>query len=368
MGRMDGVPNGGAGRPASDLLTNGSPGLERAWYPVATGDEVTDVPRSTSLLGRPWVLVRMDGRLVAFEDRCAHRLAPLSIGTNCGATLQCRYHGWEYDADGACVRIPSLGDDAAIPSRARLGVPAGLVERHGLVWLAPAPPLADVPGFPEWDDPTYDTCRNEPRRTTVSAFQLTDNFADATHLPTVHTQTFGVAEAGYLPPHEVAVDGWTVSTTYRVQYKNHDDPLVATGEHPLVQPQVLYKECRPMATAFITLDFPLTGARLAILFAIQPEDGRTSRIYKQMARNDLGGDAARLAETVVFEDLVMDEDLAVLESYWEMGIHLDPRTEVHTRTDKLSLAYRRLLAAAVSGADELVLPERAGRSRDRVEA
>jgi vanillate O-demethylase monooxygenase subunit len=232
------------------------------------------------------------------------------------------------------------------------------VERFGLVWLAPAPPLGDLPGFPEWEDPAYDTCRNAPRRTTVSAFQLTDNFADATHLPTVHTSTFGVPEAGYLPPHDVDVDGWTVSTTYEVLYKNHDDPLVATGEHPLVQPQVLYKECRPMATAFITLDFPLTGARLAILFAIQPEDATTSRIYKQMARNDLAGDRARLDETVVFEDLVMDEDLFVLESYREMGIHLDPRSEIHTRTDKLSLAYRRLLAAAVSGAGTFVTEPR----------
>ena len=355
MGRMGETGDGAAGRPAPDLLTNGSPGLERAWYPVATVDEVTEVPHSATLLGRPWVLVRLDGRLVAFEDRCPHRLAPLSIGTVCGATLQCRYHGWTFDGDGACVRIPSLGDDATIPPRARLAAPAGLAERHGLVWLAPAPPLADLPPFPEWDDPSYDTCRNEPRRTPVSAFQLTDNFADATHLPTVHTQTFGVEEAGSLPPHDVDVDGWVVSTTYRVQYKNHDDPLVATGAHPLVQPQVLYKECRPMATASITLDFPLTGARLAILFAIQPEDAGTSRIYKQMARNDLGGDAARLAETIVFEDLVMDEDLFVLESYREMGVHLDPRAEVHTRTDKLSLAYRRMLAAAVSGADTFSL-------------
>jgi phenylpropionate dioxygenase-like ring-hydroxylating dioxygenase large terminal subunit len=331
------------------LLTNTSIGLERAWYAVAVSDEVTSIPLAVQLLGRRWALLRLDGALTALEDRCPHRLAPLSIGNNCGARLQCRYHGWEFTADGTCVRIPSVGDDATIPSRANVATPAGLVERYGLVWIAPEAPLAPVPDFAEWDDPTFDTCRNEPRRTTVSAFQLTDNFLDATHLPTVHTKTFGVAEAEYLPPHDVVVDGVRGSTTYHVSYKNHDDPLVATGEHPLVQPQVLYKEFAPASTALIRLDHPLTGKRLAILFALQPENDGSTRIYKQMARNDFDGDPHKLDESIAYEVLVMDEDLDVLEAYPEMGVHLDLRREVHTRTDKLSVAYRRMLAAFVDG-------------------
>ena len=183
----------------------------------------------------------------------------------------------------------------------------------------------------------------------MSAFQLTDNFLDATHIPTVHVRTFGVPDASYLPPHEVRVDGVRGSTTYDIFYKNHDDPLVETGEHPLVQPQVLYKEFIPVSTAFIRLDHPLTGKRISILFALQPENDGSTRIYKQMARNDFAGDVAKLDESVVFEDLVMDEDLEVLESYAQMGVHLDLREEVHLRTDKLSVAYRRMLRAFVDG-------------------
>lgn len=330
------------------LLTNTSPGLERAWY--AAADEVGSAPVPVQLLGRRWTVLRMDGRLVALEDRCPHRLAPLSIGTNCGDRLQCRYHGWEFDPDGTCVRIPALGEDATIPPRANAVAAAAVCERYGLVWLAPEAPVCDLPEFAEWDDPTYDTCRNEPRRTTVSAFQLTDNFLDATHIPTVHRTTFAVPDAAYLPPHEVEVDGWRASTTYHITYKNHDDPLVATGEHPLAQPQVLYKELMPVSVALIRLDHPLTGKRIAILFALQPEHDGATRIYKQMARNDYDGDAAKIAESIVFEDLVMDEDLEVLEAYHEMGIHLDLPDEVHLRTDKLSVAYRRMLRALVEEA------------------
>lgn len=333
------------------FVTNTTAGLERAWYAVATSDEVGDQPISVQLLGRRWAVYRGPDGLVALEDRCPHRLAPLSIGTNCGAVLQCRYHGWEFGSDGACVRVPSIGDDATIPPRARVDTPAALTERYGLVWIAPEDPVADLPDFVEWDDDAYDTCRNEPRRSPTSAFQLADNFVDATHLPTVHTQTFGVPDAELLPPFEVDVHGWKVSTTYHVSYKNHDDPLVATGEHPLVQPQILYKECVPASVALIRLDFPLTDKRIAILFALQPEHDGSTRIYKQMARNDFDGDAALLAASIEFEDLVMDEDLAVLEAYHEMGVHTDLRTEVHVRSDRLSVAYRRMLGAFVGGVD-----------------
>ena len=338
------------------FVTNTSQGLGRAWYPVAASDEVGAQPISVQLLGRRWALYRGPGGLVALADRCPHRLAPLSIGTNCGAFLQCRYHGWEFGPDGRCLRVPSAGahDDrlgATVPPRARVDVPAALTERYGLVWMAPEAPVADLPAFTEWEDPSYDTCRNEPRRTTTSAFQLADNFVDATHLPTVHTQTFGVPDAEELPPFEVEVSGWKVSTTYHVSYRNHDDPRVATGEHPLVQPQVLYKECLPASTAFIRLDFPLTGKRIAILFALQPEHDGSTRIYKQMARNDFAGDADLLAASVEFEDLVMDEDLAVLEAYHEMGLHTDLQAEVHVRADRLSVAYRRMLGAFLAGAE-----------------
>jgi hypothetical protein len=86
---------------------------------------------------------------------------------------------------------------------------------------------------------------------------------------------------------------------------------------------------------------------LAILFSCLPERSGRSKVFKMMARNDLGGDGARLAESVVFEDRVLDEDLAVLESYRHTHVPLDPRVEIHTRNDKLGLAYRRVLAELV---------------------
>jgi toluene monooxygenase system ferredoxin subunit len=47
--------------------------------------------------GRPVVVVRLDGALHAFEDRCAHLGVALSDGALDGGVLTCRAHHWQYD-------------------------------------------------------------------------------------------------------------------------------------------------------------------------------------------------------------------------------------------------------------------------------
>lgn len=330
-------------------FTNTSPGMERAWHAVATSAEVgTEKPFGITLLGRTWALARLSTGLVAFEDRCIHRLAPLRIGTVCGDRLQCMYHGWTYDVTGRCLDIPALGPDVAIPAKARVPTAAAVVERYGLIWMAVADPVAPFPVFPEWGAPGFDCAMNEPRRTPVSVGHLVDNFLDATHLSTVHASTFGVTDDPVVPPFDVERDGWIASSLCTIPYRNYDDPLVATGEHPLVQPQELFKQVLGPSTALVRLGFPLTGKTITFLFAACPETGDRTRLFKLMARDDYDGDAARMAEALEFEDRVLDEDLVVLEAYDERRLALDLRTEVHTRADRLSVVYRRLLADLVA--------------------
>jgi len=310
------------------------------------------VPTQVWLLGEPWVLVRLDGVLVAFRDRCPHRLAPLSAGRVVDGRLECAYHGWRFESGGRATSIPALGSSSPLPPRACLSSPVAVCERFGLVWLAPAEPVCDLHAFPEWDDPDYRCAMTAPRHTTVSALQLADNFLDAAHFPTVHVQTFGTPEAAYVSPHHVTRDGWEIRTVYEAPYRNHDDPLVTTGEHPLVQPHVLTKIGRPPAAVSLTLDFPLTGHRLAILFVCQPETRTRTRVYKLMAHNGIApDDLRRLDQLVTYEDLVLDEDLAILEQFGSMTLATDPRTEVHAGADKLSVAYRRLLSELADAHD-----------------
>lgn len=86
----------------------------RQWYPVALTRDLdpTSLTKAT-LLGRELVLWKeggAGGQWRCFLDRCPHRLAPLSEGRVDGKTghLQCAYHGWEFDATGACTKIPQV--------------------------------------------------------------------------------------------------------------------------------------------------------------------------------------------------------------------------------------------------------------------
>jgi len=342
-------PNPRTGSPLT-WVDNQTPELGHAWHVVALSDEVDDRPHQVWLLGQAWVLARTPSGLLAFQDRCPHRLAPLSTGVVVGDRIRCGYHGWEFGADGRCQLIPSNGPGSPIPPRACAVRPWGVQERYGLVWLAPQEPVCDLHRFPEWDDPTFDRACNQPRRTNAGAGALADNFLDASHFPTVHTRTFGTPEAAYVSPHTVERDGWEIRTVYVAPYRNHDDPLVATGEHPLVQEHILTKVGRPASAVYLTLDFPMTDVRLAILFACQPEHHGSTRVYKHMATNGYVGDPDRLSDLIRFEDLVLDEDLVVLERYPDQRLAIDLGAEVHSRADRLSVAYRRLLGDLVAHA------------------
>jgi toluene monooxygenase system ferredoxin subunit len=53
---------------------------------------------SCAVGGARVVVIRGDGFVAAYEDRCAHLGVRLSEGTLVGSVLTCRAHLWQYDA------------------------------------------------------------------------------------------------------------------------------------------------------------------------------------------------------------------------------------------------------------------------------
>lgn len=72
-----------------------------------------------------------DGHVRALLDQCAHRRAPLSLGTvTAEGLIECPYHGWRYNgANGQCVAIPNLASTERVPRTYR--VPAFAVDERG---------------------------------------------------------------------------------------------------------------------------------------------------------------------------------------------------------------------------------------------
>ena len=143
----------------NELLTRVGPGtpmgalMRRYWLPLMESGEVgppDGPPRRVRLLGEDLVVFRdSGGRVGLLAEACPHRRASLYFGRNEQGGLRCVYHGWKFDAAGACIDMPTEPSD----SRLREGIRAlaySCRERQGIVWAymgpqADPPPLPDLP-------------------------------------------------------------------------------------------------------------------------------------------------------------------------------------------------------------------------------
>jgi vanillate O-demethylase monooxygenase subunit len=338
----------------SRALRNTEPALRRAWHPVARSVDVGDAPVRVRLLGEDWVLVRLPDGLTAFVDRCPHRLAPLSAGWVDGAALRCGYHGWCFASDGHCTEIPSMGTDEHLPPRAQATTAAGVAERHGMVFVAPAPPLAGAGllDVPEADDPSFMHGHLDPIPCRVGAGLMIDNFFDIAHFPFLHAATIGASESAALDSFDFSVerDGFGMRVHSTHPFPNREDPGVARGERPLLQHRRLEYRYKAPFLICLRIDYVEAGGTNVLEFYVQPEDDERCTIYSSVHRNDLDGDEHRLAECLAFERKVVDEDLGLQERYRDLSLPLDLTTEVHVKADRMTIELRRVLADLVTAA------------------
>lgn len=116
------------------------------WYAAAWSREIGEKPFARRILGERIVMFRApDGTVGALEDRCPHRLAPLSMGECADGGLRCGYHGMVFDTQGQCIGIP--GQDIIPPTARTRAYPA--IERYGLVWVWTGVGAPDMGRFPE---------------------------------------------------------------------------------------------------------------------------------------------------------------------------------------------------------------------------
>ena len=169
--------------------------LRDAWSMVAWPHEVTaSQPLARTVMGEDLVLFRTaSGQAVALEDRCAHRLAPLSKGRIEADGIRCMYHGVKFGYGGRCIEIPA--QPQGHPNMCVRHYP--LVEKDGFLWiwmgqaeLADPSKIIDAPWAhdPRWA-PSKDYLNVKAHMSLVA-----DNLLDFGHLPFVHPNTVGAVQ------------------------------------------------------------------------------------------------------------------------------------------------------------------------------
>lgn len=111
--------------------------LRNQWYLACLSSELKD----KSLLHRviaqePMVLFRdAKGNPTALRDICPHRGIPLSYGRWVQGEVECPYHGWTFDREGVCSKIPSLTSEQTLDCRKIKVKRYQTQEFQGMIWI-----------------------------------------------------------------------------------------------------------------------------------------------------------------------------------------------------------------------------------------
>ena len=168
--------------------------VRNCWYMAGwSRDFARDELKAVTMLNEQIVIYRKnDGGLVALQDRCCHRFAPLSLGRIENDDLRCMYHGLKFAPSGKCIEIP--GQSKIPPQACVRAYP--IVDKYSGAWVWMGDPaLADVSLIPDFvgiDDPRWAML---PGRMDYNAnyMLINDNLLDLSHIPFLHRYSLGAS-------------------------------------------------------------------------------------------------------------------------------------------------------------------------------
>ena len=308
------------------------PVLLNDWHVVARASELErDAPKAARLLGVDLVVWRGPDAICVWDDLCIHRGAKLSGGMVKDGCLVCPYHGWSYNPSGECVRIPAHPGQKP-PPRARGRVHPVRVA-YDLVWTSLGQPSGDPPPWPEWGDPAYRNVACGPYAFNALGPRVIENFLDVGHFPFVH--------AGFLgdPAHSAIDDYEAEATPSGVAAHNiavwQPAPFgVGQGGTVLYS----YAALRPLVARFTKAH----GAqKTSMINIVTPVDVNRSLAWQIMALNhsfDIPSEEIRARQNEITA-----QDLPIVESQRPEMLPLDLQAELHLRSDRTAIAYRKWL-------------------------
>jgi phenylpropionate dioxygenase-like ring-hydroxylating dioxygenase large terminal subunit len=308
------------------------PVLLNEWHVVARCTDVTESkPLGVRLLGEDVVVWRQGERLMAWQDLCLHRGTRLSLGSIEDGLLMCPYHGWTYSEEGRCVKMPAHPEQAPSP-KARVRT-YRVQERYGWIWVSLGDPTRDVATFPEWEDPAHRKIFCGPYRFRASAPRAIENFLDVAHFPFVHEGYLGDRGHAEISDYEVEVGAEGI-TAKDISVWQPDPDGTGIGK----EVTYTYHVFRPLNAYFVK---STAGPSFAIYFVVTPVEELDSLGWMCMTMNyayDIPEEQLRS-----FQDEVTAQDVPIVESQRPERLPLDLQAELHLRSDRTAIAYRKWL-------------------------
>ncbi len=307
------------------------PALRDYWHPVAFAEEAGEKPKAVTLLDERIVLCRLGGEVKAFQDLCIHRGTPISLGWVEGDQIVCAYHGWAYNSEGKCTRIPSIPPEHPIPKKACLTA-YPCQERYGIVWVCLSEkPRSPIPDFPELEDPSYHNVVRTRIRWQSSAARAVENFLDLSHFPWVHEGILGSREDPLSQEISSERDGEHLE--FRI-----DTPSDALHPEPYERIHEVY---RPF-TATIRRTEP-NGQAEFLLFTCTPNTAKECTRFTLIERN-YEPESPETGKVEELHELIVEQDRMIVENQRPEELPLDLAEELHVKgPDTASIEYRKMM-------------------------
>ena len=282
------------------------------------------------LLGEDIVIWKAGHEIRAWKDLCVHRGTRLSLGEVLpDQTLQCPYHGWTYDAAGQCVNFPAHPEQKP-PTKARTITYQATVA-YDMVWVCLGEPDYKIPVFEEWDDESYRKILCGAYEFEATGPRMVENFLDVGHFPFVHENILGTQERPEIPEYNVITDDEGITASdIRVFQPNPD------GSHIPNWVTYTYKVYRPLVAYFRKE----AEEKFAILLMVTPIEEVKSLMWMWMVMTHGDGTDETLR---AFQHEIAMQDLPIVQSQRPELLPLDLQAELHLRSDKTAIAYRRWL-------------------------
>jgi len=308
------------------------PVLLNEWHVVARSSDVSEEkPLGVRLLGEDVVVWRQGDKLMAWQDLCLHRGTRLSLGTIEDGLLMCPYHGWTYNTEGRCVKMPAHPDQPPSPKARTTSYQ--VQDKYGWIWVAPGEPTRDIAHFPEWEDTAHRKIFCGPYKFKASAPRAIENFLDVAHFPFVHEGYLGDRSHTEISDYEVEVGAEGV-TAKDIRVWQPDPDGTGIGK----EVSYTYHVFRPLNAYFRKTS---AGPSFAIFFYVTPVEELVSHGWMCMTMN-YAYDIPE-AELRAFQDEVTAQDVPIVESQRPERLPLDLQAELHLRSDRTAIAYRKWL-------------------------
>lgn len=308
------------------------PILSHEWLPVTSLRALeTQNPIGARVLGQDVVVWKCGDEILVWQDLCVHRGTRLSLGRVRENVLQCPYHGWTYDTHGKCILMPAHPEQTP-PDKARVKTFHARVA-YEMVWLCFEAPHSDVPAFPEWRDESYRKIFCGPYPVHASAPRIVENFLDVAHFPFVHQGILGDATHAEIKDYEAEITSEGVLARDVRVYQ--PDPY-GTGQGDTVT--YTYRSTRPLSAYFVKQS---SDRGFSILLLITPREKNESIAYMWMAMN-YGFEIPEI-ELVAYQDKIFSQDAPILQSQRPELLPLDLQAELHLKSDRAAIAYRKWL-------------------------